>query len=350
MLPRRVIIKSVLLALLSAASPFAFGQNKEFIRQIEKSYVAELYQQDSLQLVDPTGDAHLIRRLDTIPIKLGIIIFGGKPLPQSVDNKRREDAVLNNEPFVIGRSVPIDIERLLNKCAEIMRGHYPDIFPTLGEEHQWSPEAKEYLPRAYWHRLGRHISGYQQDFPAPLLGRSKLFLCLACGWTSKYCVTGTETALTNFIMSKPDRSVQPHELFEESYVLNRGNIYLTFLACENILTSDPHRKGRYKDPLQQKLAYIRHDSSEAGDNYGAWYHLFGIALYGMLRPELKGLIVADAESIGSFFIEGSDRQEDMINHYGAIFGQKYRKMLEDGSWWLRGDSTDYLLPNELTHK
>ncbi len=317
------------------------------MRQVEKSYIAELYQQDSLMLVDPVGDARLIRRLDTIPIKLGAILFRGKPLPQSMDAKRREEAVLQDEPLVIGRSLPIDVDRLLNKCAEIMRAHFPEIFPTAGQEHRWSPEAEDYLSHAYWHRLRRHSEGHQQDPPVPILGRSKLFLCLACGWTSKYCVTGKEAALTGYIMSRPDRSVMPHELFEESYVLNGGNIYLSFLTCENILTSDPHRKGRYKDPMQQKLAYIRHDSTESGDNYGAWYHLFGIALYSMLRPELKGLIVADAESLGSFFFEGSDRQEDMINHYGAIFGQKYRKMLEDGSWWLRGGRTDYLLPNEI---
>ena len=346
----RGIFSFIFPVLLLAIAQHAYGQKSDFIRLVEKSYVAELYQQDSLKLVDPDGDAHLIRRLDTIPIKLSAIFWGKMALPQSKDERLMEEAVLNDEPFVIGKSLPIDNDRLLNKCAMIMRSHLPDIVPTFSEEHKWSPEAMAYLPGAFWHRLGRHISGKQQDFPTPLWGRSKLFLCLACGWTSRYCVTGSESALAEFILSRPDHSVMPHELFEKSYVLNGGDIYLTFLACENVLTDDPHRKARAKDPLQKKLAYIRHDSREIGDNYGAWYHLFGIALYGMLRPELKSLFVADAESVGSFFIEGSDRQEDLINHYGAIFGQRFRKMIEDASWILRAGEngrTDYLLPNEL---
>lgn len=346
----RGIFRFIFPVLLLAIAQHAYGQKSVFLSNIEKSYVAENYQQNSLMYVDPVGDAHLIRRLDTIPMKLTKILFGRMQFPQSKDEKRLEDAVLNDEPLVIGKSLPFDADRLLNKCAEIMKSHFPDIVPTLGEEHKWSPEAEEYLPHAFWHRLGLHIAGKQQDFPTPLWGRSKLFLCLACGWTSRYCVTGTEKSLKSYILSRPDQSVMPHELFEKSYVLNGGDIYLTFLACENVLTTDPHRKARAKDPIQQKLAYIRHDSRKAGDNYGAWYHLFGIALYGMLRPELQSLVVADAESIGSFFIEGPDKQEDYINHYGAIFGQGFRKMIENAGWILRAGEngrTDYLLPNDL---
>ena len=151
-------------------------------------------------------------------------------------------------------------------------------------------------------------------------------------------------------MAYPDGRVLPHDLFEESYILNKGNIYLTLLTCENVLAGDPHRKGRQNDPLQKKLAYIRHDSKEIGDNYGAWYHFFGIALYGMLRTNLTSRTVAEIESLGSFFYEGADKQETYINRHGALLGIKLKKIMKHETWKVPlqpMDRTDYMLHNAL---
>ena len=307
------------------------------MRILETGFDSRRYQQDSLMLVDPIGDAHLLRQLDTIPIKVFSYLFNGT-IPQS------EATVRAATPrYKSGGTVPWDNDRLINKVSGIMRENFPTIFPTIGEEHQWSPEARKYLPHAFWHRLGRKLSGKQRDFPCPTFSRSKLFFCLACGWTSRYLVTGREQALMERMMTYPDRSVQLHDLFAESYVLNDGDLYMTLLTCENLLAGTPHRRERSSDPLQKKLSYIRIDSEELGDNYGAWYHFFGIALYGMMRPDLQSLVVADIESVGSFFLEGPDRQEDLINHYGAIFGGKLRRLLDNGSWWLASPSdTSYM--------
>lgn len=314
--------------------------NGNFWFWIEHDYKAKHYQQDSLMLIDPKGDAYLIRRLDTIPLKLLRILFTGT-LPQTIDDTGQL------EEYEIGHTIPIDIDRLLNKCRYIILRHYPSIVPTPGVEHDWSPDAKLYLWYGFWHRLGRHISDKQEDFPSPFVVGSKLFLCLACGWTARYCVTGKENALIGRIMDYTDRGIQLHDLFEESYILNNGNLYLTFLTCENVLAGHPHRIGRQNDPLQKKLAYIRHDSKELGDNYGAWYHFFGIALYGMVRTGFGSRTVAEIESLGSFFYEGADKQETYINRYGALFGIKFRKMIEHETWkvpLLPVDRTDYMLP------
>ena len=40
------------------------------MRILETGFDSRRYQQDSLMLVDPIGDAHLLRQLDTIPIKV----------------------------------------------------------------------------------------------------------------------------------------------------------------------------------------------------------------------------------------------------------------------------------------
>ena len=316
------------LHLCALAQTASEGTGGVFLQTLEAGLDSERYFQHSLMMVDPVGDAHLLRQIDTIPIKLFSYLFHGT-IPQAEASARAA-----TPPYKTGTTVPFDADRLINKCSAIMRSEFPDIFPTLGEEHKWSPEAEEFLPRVFWHRLGRHLSGKQRDFPMPTLMRTKLFICLACGWTARYCCTGQEKALKERVMTYPDRSVQIHDLFAESYVLNDGNLYLTFLTCENLLAGIPHRRERARDPVQKKLSYIRIDSEEYGDNYGAWYHFFGIALYALMRTDFESVFVADAESFGSFFLEGPDRQEDLINHYGALFGQKLRGLLDNGGWWL----------------
>ena len=330
-------------------------EESEFKKWIKYNYEAEHYQQESFQLVDPKGDAFLIRKVDTVPMKILSSIVKSN-YPQAEIEKEKEIAELEQSiengtvPYQIGKTVPIDVDRLINKCRHIMRHYYPQITPTMGEEHDWSPDAKKYLFYGFWQRLGRHIFGKQKEFPCPIFLRSKLFLCLACGWTSRYLVTGQEKALTERIMKYPDRRVQIHHMFAESYKLNKGNVYLTFLTCENVLAGDPYREDRENDPLQKKLAYIRHDSKDIGDNYGAWYHFFGISLYGLLRAGAVSRSVAEIESIGSFFMEGADKQEDYINRYGAIFGKKFKKMMKKETWKIPlqpTDRTDYMLPNVL---
>ena len=322
------------LALAGCATSRTASQRGEGFRTwLERSYESEMYRQDSVMLVDELGDAMLIRKLDTAFIKLSAAFFR-RDLPQYVSDRERQ---AGSAGFRIGKAYPLDNGQLLDRFAEVMRRHHPEITPSLGREHVWSPAARRYIQYGYWHRLWRRVTGRQQDFPAPLFKRSKLFLCLACGWTSRYCITGTEEALTERIMSYPDRGLEIQDIFEESYVLNRGNVYMTLLACENVLAGEPHRFGREEDPLQRKLSYIRDDSEELGDNYGAWYHFFGITLYSLVRTRHESILVANTESLGSLFMEGPDRQETLINHYGALFGNDLRRMIKKGSWKSRGD-------------
>lgn len=338
-----------LIVLLAAVStPSYAGEFKQWI----KSFEATHYQQSEFCLEDPKGDAFLIRKLDQVPQKLlDALVKSSYPqaeIEKEKELKALESAKKDEAGYVIGRTIPIDVDRLVNKCREIMLYYYPRIIPTLGEEHRWSPEAKWYLTYGFWHRLGRHIFRKQKEFPSPLFFRSKLFLLLACGWTSRYAVTGQEAALTERILKYPDRKMQLHHMFMESYVLNRGNIYLTMLTAENVLAGDPYRVDRENDPVQKKLAYLRHDSIEMGDNYGAWYHFFGISMYSIVRSGVVSRAVAEIESLGSLFLEGKDKQEDYINRYGAIFGKKFKRMFRDNLWQqplAKDERTDYMLPN-----
>ncbi len=349
---RRFVLVTVMIIL--AASVAGAGEFGQWLKRSQ----GEHYQQPGLQYEDPKGDSFLIRRLDQIPKKLIQTLIKGS-YPQAEIEKERElgfaeraDEVsrMTTVPFETGKTHPLNVTRLIDKIHEIILEH-PEIQPVMGEEHRWSPPAQRYLFFGFWHRLGRLILGKQKEFPSPLFLRSKLFLLLACGWTCRYAVTGNEKALEERILSYPDGAAQIHDVFRESYLLNRGNMYLTLLTCENVLASDPYRVDRGKDELHKKLAYIRNDSSPDGDNYGAWYHFFGIGLYGFVRAPIVARAVAEIESFGSVFLEGKDRQEAYINRLGAIFGRKLNRLVEKRIYLQplpKGTRTDYMLNGSLS--
>ncbi|PKK88963.1 MAG: hypothetical protein CVV64_16465 [Candidatus Wallbacteria bacterium HGW-Wallbacteria-1] len=330
---------------LSAAARFSPAMAGEF-RDWLKTSNGEHYQQPEYAPVDPKGDAYLIRKIDQVPMKLVNALI--KKDYREEDIKKEEET---RKEFEIGRSRSIEPDRMVNKFREIIQD-LPEIELTRGKEHEWCPEAEKYMLYGFWDRLGRFATGKQKDFPAPLLLRSKLFLLLACGWTSRYAVTGQEKALEDWILSRPDRSLLYHDLFRESYILNKGDMYLSILTCENVLAGDPYVENRAAQPAQMKLRYIRNDSRQLGDNYGAWYHFYGLMLYGIVRPGLVTRFVAETESLGSFFLEGADKQEDYINRVGAIFSKKLSKMVTDRTWMIPlgdDDRTDYLTQDEFDH-
>ncbi len=225
----------------------------------------------------------------------------------------------------------------------------PAIQPIQGKEPNWSPEAKKYMKFGWWRRLGNFITGKQKDIPSPLLASSKLFLCLACGYTTRYMRTGLEDQLNEKILAHPDGSVKPDDFFKEAYILAGGDIFKALLACENVLAGNPYRADRSSDPIQKKLVYLRNDSKQVGDNYGAWYHFFGIAMYGYVRKGPTSRAVAEIESLGSLFLEGRDSQEDWINREGAKFGSLLRQMAEKKEWEkpITG-SVDYMNQKEFS--
>lgn len=70
-------------------------------------------------------------------------------------------------------------------------------------------------------------------------------------------------------------------------------------------------------------------------------------MYGVIRAPFVARAVAEIESFGSLFLEGADKQEDYINRYGAIFGRKLNRLIEQELWKqpLPKDARfDYMLP------
>ena len=79
-----------------------------------------------------------------------------------------------------------------------------------------------------------------------------------------------------------------------------------------------------------RLSYLRSDSAPEGDNFGGWYHLFGAALYSMMRPDWKAKLSLKVEDMGSLILEGKDPQEDHINQLGMKLGWGLRKIAAEG--------------------
>ena len=341
MVCRRFSLIHLLVVVALLTPVLAFGDEfKTYLRNPD----SDRYCQSGLKLVDPQGDAYLIRKIDQIPLKLMQALIKKDYRKEDIEREQEQ-----RKEFDIGKRPPINVDRLVNKIREIIQ-KYPKMPPFVGPEHKWSPEAKKYLVYGFWHRMGQFITRKQQGPPAPLFFRSKMFLLLACGYTYRYAVTGQEGALETRLMQYPDRGAQLHNVFEESYLLNRGDLYLTLLTAENVLAKNPYAEDRAQGALQKKLAYLRNDSQQLGDNYGAWYHFYGIAMYGIIRAQFVSRAVAEIESIGSLFLEGRDPQEDWINRLGAKFGFKLKKLIKSGDWkkpLQPGESTEYMTRDEF---
>lgn len=297
------------------------------------------YQQQAFKPVDPLGDACLIKRCYEIPAHLFDGVVRNTPgkmmavlkshFGKGETEAKSPAAGPEQEPFEAYKEPPLKVDALVNQfMRDIQDSPYP---PYLGEEHKWSPEAGSFLHFGFARSLGRFAKG-KDSFPAPLLGCSKLFLMLADGQTSRYAVTGQEEPLHTWLMGQKDFTVKPHDLLRESYNLNKGNLYMTFMTVENLLSRDWTNGDRANFPEQQKLAYIRNDSSPHGDKFGAWYHMYGAALYALMRPPAVAKFVGETEAVGSYILSGPDPQEDHMNRQGAEFGSKVRKMMQDGTW------------------
>ncbi len=275
------------------------------------------------------SDCHLLQFWERCPKfviketfnKVGNLLTG-KTSPKAEPDKP--------QGFKIGTEAPLDLPKLQSEVLQIIEKNRPEIQPSLGREHTWSEAGQHYLSKTIWKRALWAVKG-ESTVPVPTFGTSKLLLMLSIGATSRVAPSGQEQQLKSWILQQQDHSVGISKLFEQSYKLNQGNLYQTLMTAENVLSDGWIEPDRHLLPVQQKLEYIRKDSHPAGDNFAAWYHLFGIATYSLMRPEWQAKLVQGVESLGSLVLEGKDPQEDMINRQGAEWGQQLRSMAKQAA-------------------
>ena len=169
---------------------------------------------------------------------------------------------------------------------------------------------------------------------------SKLLLALSIGVTSRYLMTSKDSDLAQFLESATSSSVTPQKLLEKSLELQEGDLYLALLSIENVLSRHWTDKDRgllkQTDALESIIYHCPSDKEE--DKFGAWYHLFGLMLYGCIEGGVKASTIGRIENAGSRVLDvksidgrfnklvhmfiGSDPQEEKIGRRAGKIGHR----------------------------
>jgi hypothetical protein len=278
---------------------------------------------------DPDGDLHLIRRWENYFKRMKVLQEKDNYTKMSQARHDAQDPRKNGAK--IGKQPPILMDRFLSKVQKTIQ-EFPQFKPRFGPAPQWSPAARDYLKRRLFH------------IPLP----SKLFVSLLPGIVSQYANTGHEAELEAYLKSRPDSSVLPDELFREAYRLSEGDLTMTLVLAENLLARNAERPDREElNPILKKLAYLRNDSAPLFDNFGFWYHLFGMALYTSQHSYPMSRFVAEVEILGSISNPPRDRQEELSDRLGVALGQGLKKIASGRAPYSPGAPTDYLSLNEF---
>ncbi len=219
------------------------------------------YAQEKLMLVDREGDRLLLQLFwDTCETGLKKCLLRKNIAPQKTQLRMprflQENPILQNVP-----SRPVDNSRVrplfdaqatVSNLKKIIRNEQArGLHASFGRIHTWS--------------AGRTS------------GLSKIIMALATASSSRFLYVGHEEELIEWIKTRPDNSVSIEALFHKSYILNGGNVYLTLLTIENVLSDATFEEDRENTAVNRKLADLYAGSP---NKFGDWYHMFGTMLAG----------------------------------------------------------------------
>lgn len=329
-----------------------------------------VYKQQNYQLVDPQGDLSLIRRVQQYPKIIYLSLFKksrklaklnkerfkdvgtyqeefdfkNDPVMAKVYRKRDKEfshynkvdinklkeevnkmklttfekekllaQKINDKILIEGRNRPISKTRIVEALTQVIVSELENgIIPKKGKFHKWSPEFKDEYGRLNFSSLG-----------------SKMLISLAIGKTYLYMKTDKELELLDEMRKQDDNSLSLIDLFRMSYRINDGDVYLSLLTIENVMSIHWKTKNRMNLDFVFPLRQITNRYEGRGDRFGSWYHLFGMILYGYSEGLIKSAIVGNTESIGSHMLdEGDERQEDWINYIGGPIGASLYKVIK----------------------
>jgi hypothetical protein len=320
----------------------AFSQHRLAFSDLSHSndlYLGYVYQQPHFMQTDPVGDLLLLETMKHLPKSIWGKITNNLEVKYKIHQtilpelKSKfpdftQDLHLEveydwvnlkdeNETFKVpleGRKKPFKLKQTKKMFLQIIAEEYYNngIMPSPGKPHQWSQEFKQ----AY---KAKYII-YKQF--------SKVFLCLVRGVCSRFLVTGQENALTDYILAQDYQSITIDQMFRASYRLHHGDLYLTLLTIENVLSRYWTINNRQHLAITKRLKPFTNFHYDT-DIFGQWYHLFGIMLYGHTKGSLRAVFVGATESIGSQILSGfeSERQENAINIQGGKIGAYLKKIV-----------------------
>jgi hypothetical protein len=334
-------MKSLLLIFLFILSLSSRAQD---LHLEENKYLGYIYQQQGYQLDDPQGDILLLWTAHQIP-KFVLSNLKGQQSELLKQRQKKIEELLRKYPqfqpqpetknLIVenyitfnpdhvaieleGHQAPFKIKNMTLMMKQVISEEYQHngLKPQLGEVHKWSSEIQPKLRKKF-----------------PLFSRmSKLLVALSRGGTSSYMVTGTEEHLKDYILSRPEESINLEEMFRASYRINQGDVYLTLLTIENVLSRFWLSSGRSKRAIMTRLKDITNFNFRT-DKFGSWYHLFGIMLYGYAEGGFKSRVVGNLETAGSQIMSRfkDEKQESYINARGGPIGARIRRFIKKGKY------------------
>lgn len=306
----------------------------------ENKFLGYIYQQANYQLNDPRGDVLLLWTAHQIPQFVLANLKGRQPEILAERAKKIEELLIKYPEFLPreetkntivkdyltynpahenieleGHKAPFKVKNMVLMLKQVIAEEYQlnGLVPNRGVTHKWSPEIKRELHKQF-----------------SLFSRmSKLLVALSRGGTSHYMVTGTEEDLKDYIISRPENSINLEEIFRASYRINQGDAYLALLTIENVLSRFWLTPQRSKRLILTKLKDITNFNYKT-DKFGSWYHLFGIMLYGYAEGGFKAKAVGNIETLGSQLMGRlqDEKQESFINGRGGVIGSKIRRFIK----------------------
>lgn len=223
------------------------------------------------------------------------------------------------EEIILGRESPFNIKGFEKMFTEVLRQESAaGLKITAGTEHKWSKALKK---------------SDRGHCTIPFM-ISKLLAALIVGQSAMHMATGTEQEYLKWILRQPTRSITPESAFRSSLRINKGNVYLALLTIENIYSAAWTVRGRESLPWILKVkTMVNANNQVTNDNFGPWYHFWGMVLYSYLRNPAWSLFVARAENASTLFIVKSNRKQKLhTNVAGAKVGARLAKTVRRESF------------------
>lgn len=325
-----IVLTGCALAPLQPSTTVTNSSAVNFTEGLNKLNLGELlnYQQRSYQLQDPLGDHALLNLLQLTAddvIWLTLTGQGYDKLFKMLNDIRGdfESAPTALDRFQALRQARPEAPNAENSKpwtknddvfrAVILQQQNHGLFPTPGICHRWSSAYREHPKTG--------------TFPYMIF--SKLFWALAYGDSSVYFVTENEEQLAQWIIDQQIRSITLPAMFRKSYQLNRGDVYLSLLTITNVLSRFWYVHDRESLSIATRLSLITGQKIPHADNFGAWHHFWGLALFGYCHGSTSSSLVGWIESLGSSMLSEQDEiAEDYINRYAGQVGVELRKQIE----------------------
>lgn len=309
----KAIVTISAVVLLSVFSGPVCGQSNHFVE----------YAQEKLMLVDSEGDRLLLQLFwDTCETGLKKCLLRKNIAPQETQLRLprflQENPILSDTPVRTvdnSRVRPLfDAQATVSNLKKIIRNEQArGLHASFGRIHTWS--------------AGRTS------------GLSKIIMALATASSSRFLYVGQEEELIEWIKKRPDNSVSIEALFHKSYILNGGNVYLTLLTIENVLSDATFEENRENTAVNRKLADLYAGSP---NKFGDWYHMFGTMLAGYVGEPAR--LIAKLYGIYRRISRGGAAEKATMaaDKVGADMGVELRGLVSE-----KDEEVKALLANQI---